>query len=57
MITLLSLAYEYSYIIGFQLAVQLFAPPTNAAPHLAEKIHFINLYYGCQQCAYKYYGL
>jgi len=41
--------------VGFWLVVQLFAPPTNPAMHIAQKIPFINLqkpFCGCQQlCA------
>jgi len=46
--------------VGFSHVVQLFAPATNPATHLAQKIPFINSekkYSGCQQCAHKYYGL
>jgi len=28
--------------VGFRLAVQLFAPPTNPSTHLVQKIPFIN---------------
>jgi len=43
--------------VGFLQVVQLFAPPTNPAMQLAQKIPFINsekYYSGCQQCAHKY---
>jgi len=44
MINLLSLTYaEYkSANVGFWPVVQLFAPPTNPAMHLAQKIPFTN---------------
>jgi len=62
MINLLSLAYVMlitakSANVGFWPVVQLFAPPTNAATHLVEKIPYINPqkpYCGCQQFAHKY---
>jgi len=43
--------------VGFRPVVQLFAPPTNRATHLAQKIPFINSeknYCGYQQYAHKY---
>ena len=49
-----------SATVGFSQLVQLFAPPTNPAYAPGAKIPFINLekiFFGCQQCAQKYYGL
>ena len=49
-----------SAIVGFRSVVQLFAPCTNPAMHLAQKIPFINSernYCSCQQYAHQYYSL